>query len=460
MVRRLPALLLGSLLVLTAPEMLTAPKVWAKTEAGDLLWEDQVDFAGGADAALAVAASDGRVVAVGSAQNTAANTDFVVRAYDAKTGALLWKDQVNAGGANDAASAVVIEGDTVVVGGTSQPATGGPRLILRAYAAKTGKLLWEDRSALQTFNGLASVGSRVLITGTTATTTGTTRLFVRGYVTKTGVIAWQDRPAPPLGYDNFIGAPRGLVVNGHNAYVTGTVAGPGATTSCHVRSYDAPDGHLSWATVHVSPCRAFAIAADGKRVIVAGQGSFALDDLHVQAYDADNGGFLWEMLSGVGTGFSNAVVAADLEHRLTFVAGWIRWVPGSFNQEAFLVRAYDSATGVLRWEDQYPGIDPFVHRCLCHARDLVTQGNRVFAVGIGAFNAGPLGTWVVRSYTARDGDLLWNDEFQPVGGVGTTPFGAAGGLAVAVDGGRAFVAGAGLNAAGNADFTLRAYDAK
>ncbi|HEX2439753.1 MAG TPA: PQQ-binding-like beta-propeller repeat protein, partial [Methylomirabilota bacterium] len=196
MTRRLPALLLGSLLLLTAPE------AWAKTEAGDLLWQDQVDFAGGADAALAVAAAGERVVAVGSAQNAAGNTDFVVRAYDAKTGALLWKDQVNAGGANDAASAVVIEGDVVVVGGTSQPVTGSPRLILRAYAVKNGKLAWEDRSALQSFNGLASVGSRVLITGTTATTTGATRLFVRGYVTKTGVIAWQDRPAPPVGYDN------------------------------------------------------------------------------------------------------------------------------------------------------------------------------------------------------------------------------------------------------------------
>jgi PQQ-like domain len=454
MTRRLPALLLGSLLLLTAPE------AWAKTEAGDLLWQDQVDFAGGADAALAVAAAGERVVAVGSAQNAAGNTDFVVRAYDAKTGALLWKDQVNAGGANDAASAVVIEGDVVVVGGTSQPVTGSPRLILRAYAVKNGKLAWEDRSALQSFNGLASVGSRVLITGTTATTTGATRLFVRGYVTKTGVIAWQDRPAPPVGYDNVVGAPRGLVVSGHNAYVTGTVTGPGATTSCHVRSYDAPDGDLNWATVHVSPCRALAIAADGRRVIVAGQGSIALDDLHVQAYDADNGGFLWEMRSGVGTGFANAVIAADLEHRLTFVAGWIRWVPGSFNQEAFLVQAYDSATGILRWEDQFPGSNPFVQRCLCHARDLVTQNHRVFAVGIGAFNAGPLGTWVVRSYDARNGDILFDDEFQPVGGVGSSPFGMTGGLAVAVDGGRAFVAGAGLNAAGNSDFTLRVYDAK
>jgi len=460
MIRRLPAVLLGSLLVLVVPLLLLAPQVWAKNEAGDLLWQDQVDFAGGADVALAVAADAGRVVAVGSAQNRAGNTDFVVRAYDGKTGALLWKDQVNAGAANDAATAVVIEGDTVVVGGTSQPTTGGPHLILRAYAVKTGKLAWEDRSALQSFNGLASGGSRVVITGTTATSTGSGRLFVRAYVTKTGVVAWQDRPAPPVGYDNFVGAPRGLAVSGHNAYVTGTVTGPGATTSCHVRSYDAADGNLNWATVHVSPCRALAVAADGKRVIVAGQGSIALDDLHVQAYDADHGGFLWEMLSGVGTGTENALLATDLEHRLAFVGGWIRWEPGSFNQEAFLVRAYDSATGVLRWEDQYPGARPFVNRCLCHGRDLITQGHRVFAVGIGAFNAGPLGTWVVRSYDAREGDLLWQDEFQPVGGVGGSPYGEAGGLAVAVDGGRAFVAGAGFNAAGNSDFTLRAYDAK
>ena len=92
MTRRVPAVLFGCLLTLAAPQVLIAPEVWAGTAAGDLLWQDQVDFAGGADVALAVAADAGRVVAVGSAQNHAGNTDFVVRAYDGKTGALLWKD--------------------------------------------------------------------------------------------------------------------------------------------------------------------------------------------------------------------------------------------------------------------------------------------------------------------------------------------------------------------------------
>ena len=51
------------------------------------------------------------------------------------------------------------------------------------------------------------------------------------------------------------------------------------------------------------------------------------------------------------TGLNNEAVAVDIERRLAFVAGWVRWVPGTGNREAFLVRAYDTKTGNLDWED-------------------------------------------------------------------------------------------------------------
>jgi outer membrane protein assembly factor BamB len=454
MIRRLVPVVLGCVL------LLATSSAWAKTDGGDLLWQDQLDFAGGPDAALAVAAGQGRVVAVGAAQNAAGNSDFLVRVYEAKGGTLIWKDRVDVGGANDTATAVVLDGDHVVVAGTSVDPAGNSRLLLRTYLAKTGTLVWEDRSVLLILNGLDVSGSRVLITGTTTTPAGVSRLLVRAYVAKTGVLAWQDRPAPPPGYDTFNGPPRGLTVRGRTAFVVGTVRmpSPSFNPSCLVRAYDTPGGDLLWESVHPSSCQALAVATDGKRVIVAGQGAPTLDDTRVQAYDADTGSFLWEARSGVGTAFSNALVAADVEHKLAYVAGWIRWVPGSQNQEAFLVQAYDSATGILRWEEQFPGPDPFVDRCLCHARDLVTHDGRVFAVGVSVFGSVP-GTWLVRSYDARHGDVVWSDDFEPAGGVGNNPFAAEGALAVAVDAGRVFVVGAGINAHGNPDFILRAYDA-
>src|SRR5262245_46774382 len=83
-----------------------ASAVEARTNAGQLLWQDVFDRAGGQDVARAVAAGHGRVVVVGDTQNSAGNGDFLVRSYDASTGTLLWKDIVDVAGGDDVATAV------------------------------------------------------------------------------------------------------------------------------------------------------------------------------------------------------------------------------------------------------------------------------------------------------------------------------------------------------------------
>jgi outer membrane protein assembly factor BamB len=105
-----------------------------------------------------------------------------------------------------------------------------------------------------------------------------------------------------------------------------------------------------------------AIAAAGKHVIVAAVGGAALDDFRVQSYDAVTGQFLWEDRTFVSTGFDNEAVAVDIAARRAFVAGWVLWVPGTSNQEAFLVRAYDTDSGILRWRIS---ISP--QKCICNA---------------------------------------------------------------------------------------------
>jgi len=195
-----------------------------------------------------------------------------------------------------------------------------------------------------------------------------------------------------------------------------------------------------------------AIAAARKHVIVAAVGGAALDDFLVQSYDAVTGHFLWEDRTFVSTAFDNEAVAVDIEARRAFVAGWVLWLPGTSNQEAFLVRAYDTDSGILRWEDQFPS--PQI--CICNAHDVVVDHGRVIAVG----HAAPPGAWIVRAHDAKRGDLLWSDNFAPVGGTGSNAFAIQGARAVAADGGRVFVVGSGINAGGNADFIVRTYDAK
>ena len=51
---------------------------------GDLVWEDHVDKAGGADGVSALAVGSGQVFAVGFGTNAAGNFDVLIRAYEVK----------------------------------------------------------------------------------------------------------------------------------------------------------------------------------------------------------------------------------------------------------------------------------------------------------------------------------------------------------------------------------------
>jgi outer membrane protein assembly factor BamB len=196
--------------------------------------------------------------------------------------------------------------------------------------------------------------------------------------------------------------------------------------------------------------------------VLATQGGPGLDDFRALALDANTGQFLWQDRSFVPTSAANAAVAVDIERRRAFVAGAVQRIPG-LGEEDLLVRAYDSQTGSFDWEDRFPGPNPGVDRCLCHPNDLVAHRGRLLVVGSAMFPPGSIGppnSWIVRAHDAKSGGLIWSDDFAPVGGTGTSVFAVQGARAVAADGGRVFVVGSGINASGNADFIVRAYDAK
>jgi outer membrane protein assembly factor BamB len=422
--------------LLVVAAFVTAIPAHAGGPAGNLLWEDDFQVAGGQNVANAVAASHGRVVAVGSA-GEAANSDLVVRAYDARVGALLWEDRVV--GEMSTATAVVMDKRHVVAAAASTELTGKTQTLIRAYLAKNGVLAWEHRVPLTAVR-LAMEGSRVLVTGMTTDSSDNGEVLVRSYVAGSGVVAWE-RLLPIGGLPLVVlktGSP-----NGGKAFLVGT---DNLTGSCVVRAYDLDTTALLWEAVHESNCRPLATTTDGKRIIVAGQGGVFLDDYLVQTYDAETGRFLWEDRTFVSTGFDNAASAVDTERRLAFVVGWVRWLPGHDNQEALLVRTYDVGTGALRWEDQFPSESA----CLCHGSAVLADEGRVFAVARDEIG----GTVFVRAYDAKRGDLLWQVQFASGRLRNDGPYFDA----IAADSGRVFVGGSGLNAEGNTEFLVQVYD--
>jgi len=149
------------------------------TKTGALLWEDAVDFALGEDQPRKVAVGKKQVVVVGGATNAvsgASGEDWAVRAYDAKTGGLLWDDLLDGPSNNDRAVQVALAGKAVLVAGRSQrlidPESGNDWMV-RAYDVKTGALLWSDEydGALgndrvsSTGTGIAVSGKRAFVVG-------------------------------------------------------------------------------------------------------------------------------------------------------------------------------------------------------------------------------------------------------------------------------------------------------
>jgi len=447
------ALTLGALVILT-----TVTAAEARTDAGDILWQSQLDVAGGRDGAQAVAFDDGRVVVAGFAQISTGSFMFVVRAHDAKTGVLLWEDRFVPDLVNSlTVTGLTIDGQRVVMSGTGFDATfANSQAVVRAYVPKTGAVAWTDKwSGLA--NGLAMQHTRVVVAAAIVDAAGGRHALVRSYAAKTGTVQWDARPALPAGFARESGGR--VALHGKKAFVADIASKPAPfvdiVDGCLVRSYDLSDGTILWESLHneSSFCDTTNVAADSQAVFLSGRAGPGGDVYVALAFDADTGGFLWSHRAD-STPFFDAAMAVDIERHIGFVIGWnFTIVPpgaGTVQREALLLRAYNTRTGVLQWEDRYltPG------NCFCHGLDVAVQNGRVFAFGKTTQGSDD---WLVRVYDAKSGDLLWSNQFTaaPPGLFTSSAFGA-----ITVGGGRVFVASSVWNENGNEDFMVRAYDAK
>lgn len=108
-----------------------------------LLWEDRFGQPGKNEfpAANGIAASDGVVFVVGTAQSASGDANFLVRAYSADNGRLLWEDVFDRAGGNDEANGITLAGGRVFALGGANLANFRGIPLIRAYDSMTGRLL-------------------------------------------------------------------------------------------------------------------------------------------------------------------------------------------------------------------------------------------------------------------------------------------------------------------------------
>jgi hypothetical protein len=158
------------------------------------------------------------------------------------------------------------------------------------------------------------------------------------------------------------------------------------------------DGTAAWA--YKTPGRAEAVAAANGMVFVAGAGveNAKTNDFRVVALNQSTGNVMWSngtLPDGtIGGEAFNVIVSGNT----VYAVGCIFTGTGQ-TQSQFFIRAYDSATGNILWEQRG---DPSHYQGVYFG--LAAANGEVVASGGGAWN------FLVRAYDASSGQQLWAQE--------------------------------------------------
>ena len=432
---------------------------------GDLLWDDQFNNGANNNGAFAITVDRNRVFAGGDGETAGKDLEGVVRAYDAKTGRLLWEDLFNYGGGANCITAITTQGRRVFAAGQGKTAAGIFIGIVRAYEATTGALLWEDQFG----GGGKEAGvwaitvdrNRVFAAGYVQTEAGVFEWVVRAYESRTGTLLWADQ----FSLGGRSAEARAITVQGNRVFAGGFgdtgqgLCPEGGICPWVVRAYESRTGALLWEDqfdLGNGQNDVFSITAQGNRVFAAGfsntTGASCKDEgvceLVVRAYEATTGALLWTDQFGTGEGNLFGLDITAQGNRV-FAAGGGLQTQGSTSE--WVVRAYEASTGALLWADQFDK-----GGTLNAAQSITAQFNRVFAAGFVQTGEGEY-EWVVRAYEAKTGEILWDDQGTECGPIDNTFYLCA--IGISGERNRVFAAG-GLNEGGGTDWAVRAYSAR
>ena len=389
---------------------------WAAGEgplAGNPLWEDifvppQQD----GNVVLSFLAKEGdRIFAAGSGPNhngPSINPYLIVRAYDAETGTLLWQTG-RIDGFNETLAGLGVEEGRVFAAGTARP--GYNRCcwsyVVRAYDAATGSVLWEDRLARNCDPGpcptaseassLAVDGGRVFVGGYRCEGPyGPCPSRLRTYAAATGDLLWEADLASsyPAQGGVVVVAKAGQVIAASRSILEPLVV--------TLRAYDAVSGGLRWEDT-LSDGRLSVLTAGPRRVFVARR---TVSGSSIRAYDLPRGDVLWESVLP-GASLSVRQLVAEGGKRLFAIGA------DTFARPEASISAFDAATGDLQWEDR-------LHDQTANA--VAIHGDQAFVAGsVSASSMTPLpdcfpycsSLFFVRAYEARTGERLWETVSPP-----------------------------------------------
>ena len=307
----------------------------------------------GRNAFYAIATSpDGSKVFVTGGQTAGLDgSNYATVAYNAATGVQLWADKV--GGIGPArAVAVSPDGSIVYVSGSAG---------LAAYNASTGATLWGDAGG--TSLALSPDGSTLYVTGDgTITTGGTsyTTYLTRAYNAVSGTALWTAQYKIPRGNCQVYSVQ--VSPDGSTVFITGYAAEASGTTTYRTVAYNAATGAQLWVRSFLNAkgpswALSLAVSPDGSKVFVTGGTNVGSGGSYgTVAYSATTGATLW--VARYGTRVISGTIAGDIavspDGSQVFVTGGTGGKAAGVS--AYGTVAYNADTGVQSWAARYgPG---------------------------------------------------------------------------------------------------------
>lgn len=349
-------------------------------------WGTATPYARVHDLALA---RDAALVATGAG--------FDLRAIDLRNGTVRWQAHSGPG----TAAAIVAGHDRVLAGGSVEVAGQDSDWFVGAWSAADGSPLWQDRFDHRGLGDgvrdLAVAGERLFAVGQVSTYLRYGAEYrVRAYDATTGAVLWDDLRATG-GND----AATHVVASGDGVWVLGSVA-PRTIPDLFLRAYDAASGSIRWSRrIDIADELPTGLALLGNRLGVTAEAGGAW---LVQARAADDGRRLWQDLDADALQPIGVVAARGM----FIVAGTLRTSTGF----EMLTRAYDAATGSLRWVDRYehPGPSHDVH-----ASAIARHRGAVVVAGT-IYDPWPYGHAIrVRGLDVATGNLRWEYGYDVPG---------------------------------------------
>jgi len=292
--------------------------------------------------------------------------DYETVAYDAVTGAEIWKASYNGpGNADDKASSVRVapDGTKVFVTGASRDASVYYNYATIAYDASSGTQLWVSRYQGQAdYDSSAHAlvvsldGSKVLVTGESKMSSTGFDYATVAYDAATGAQLWASRYDGPATGADFAHA-MALSPGGATVYVTGESWGGASHVDFATVAYDVATGAQGWVSRHSGPGfsqemgQVIAASPAGGRVFVAGesQGTTKDYDIVTICIGAGSGKEQWAMrYHGPGNGRDYPAGLAVSASGGTVYMGGMSY-DGSATRNDYLAIAYSAKNGAIQW---------------------------------------------------------------------------------------------------------------